>query len=158
MRRLDVQVHLLAIKIYLMLHNFDLPVIPVTGGLCEECDPLTQRVFWKNLAKGFWVFFFLFTAVHCSRGMWKNGLSQVVGCECALQKEISLTETSAVACTACSSINHKLMYLMDAWKKKKKKGKMATLWLRYVGNCEMFTLFENGTARCRMKYDDHQEW
>lgn len=124
MRCLDVQVHLLAVKIYLMLHNFDLPAIQVTGGLCEECDPLTRRVFWKNLAKGF--FFLLFTAVHCSRGMWKNGLSQVVGCECALQKEISLTETSAVVCTACSSINHKLMYRMDALKKKK-KGKMATL-------------------------------
>lgn len=84
--------------------------------------PYSKSVLEKS-RKRVLVFFFLFTAVHCSRGMWKNGLSQVVGCECALQKEISLTETSAVACTACSSINHKLMYLMDAWKKKEKKRK-----------------------------------
>lgn len=61
MRCLDVQVHLLAVKIYLMLHNFDLPAIQVTGGLCEECDPLTRRVFWKNLAKGFF-----FSSLHSS--------------------------------------------------------------------------------------------
>ena len=79
-----------------MLQDFDLPV---PGGLCERNYHLTGRMFWKSGISQKAFFSPLYNSAPLQRYV-ENGSSQVFGCECALQKEISLTET-LVVCAQC---------------------------------------------------------
>lgn len=96
----------------------------------------------------------LFTAVHCSKGMWKMVRPRWLAVNVPYRRNFPCRHFGGL-CTVCSSINHRLMYHWWMLWELKRDGYAINLLDWKLWNVYPF---ENDSARCKMKYEDHKRW